>query len=215
MRPYWFSLEKRFCVGGAAIGALFGAKTSSEKAAEQSFQSRFDPLIAQQTAAGGAAMGRATPLLDKAVSTIDKPLDFWTTLLKGDRSASSAMLGPTLDAIGDRDAASKAAFSQFAPRGSSMGARLGELSQGTTSDVNRAFLDLQPQAADQLGQLAQLLFGVGTNLFNSSTGASGNALQALLGQRSGNQQSQAMRMQGNQHIFDELNGLGKFLGGRL
>lgn len=145
------------------------------------------------------------PLLGKASSTIDKPLDFWTTLLKGDRTASSAMLGPTLDGISDRDAATKSAFSQFAPRGSTMGARLGELSQGTTSDVNRAFLDLRPQAADQLGQLAQLLFGVGTNLFNSSTGASGNALQALLGQRSGNQQSQALRQQGNQNIFRAAN----------
>lgn len=187
------------------MSALFGGKTASEKANEQSFQARFDPLIAQQTAAGKTAMDTAMPLLSKASSTIDKPLDFWTTLLKGDRTASSAMFGPTLDGISDRDAAGKAAFSQFAPRGSTMGARLGEVSQGTTSDVNRAFLDLQPQAADQLGQLAQLLFGVGTNLFNSSTGASGNALQALLGQRSGNQQSQALRQQGNQNIFRAAN----------
>lgn len=187
------------------MSSLFGGKTKSEKAAETAFQGKFDPLIAQQTSASKSALDSALPLLGKGSSAIEGPLNFWSTLLKGDRTASSAMLGPTLDSIGNKDAAGKAAFSQFAPRGSSMGARLGELSQGTASDVNHAFLDLQPQAADQMGQLAQLLFGVGTNLFNSSTGASGNALQALLGQRSGNQQSQLMRMQGNQNIFKAAN----------
>lgn len=152
-------------------------------------------------------MGQAQPLLKQATSTLQGPLDFWNTLLKGDRTAQSAMLGPELDSIAQRDQAGRSAASQFSPRGTGLGNRLGELSQGTQSDINRAFLSLRPQAADQVGQMAQLLYGVGTNLFNASTGASGNALQSLLGQRSGDLQSQQLRMQGNQNIFKLASGL--------
>lgn len=187
------------------MGALFGGKTNRETRLETNFEQQFKPLIDQQTAASKFAMGEAQPLLGQAKSTLQGPLDFWGTLLKGDRSAMSSMLGPELDAISAQDAATKRGFSQFAPRGSMMGARLGELSEGTQRDINQQFLNLRPQAADQVGQLAQLLFGVGTNLFNASTGASGNALQSLLGQRAGNQNERALRQQQNSNIFRAAN----------
>lgn len=187
------------------MGSLFGGKTKSEKAAEQSFQGKFDPLIAQQTAASQGAMARANPLLDQSNSTLSGPLNFWNTMASGNRGAMSKLLGPELDAVGERDAANKQAFSQFAPRGSSMGQRLGEQSQGTTSDINRMFLNLRPEAMDKMTELSQLLFGEGSTLFNAATGTAGNTLGNLLQNRGLNQQSQQMRQAGNSNIFRAAN----------
>lgn len=165
---------------------LFGGKTKEQKAQDKTFSASFDPLIKQQSDASKFALDKAKPLLDEGTSTLKGPLDYWKTLLSGDRGGIASLLGPELDAIGGRDAAARSSFSQFAPRGTSMGSRLGELNQTTQGDINRNFLSARPQAAEQLSQLAQLLFGTGTGLFNASTGASGNSLQALLGNKSDN-----------------------------
>lgn len=187
------------------MGSLFGGKTNAEAQRTQQFDAQFQPLIQQQTAASQYAMGQAQPLLGRASSAIEGPLSFWTTLLNGDRGAMSSLLGPELDGISERDSVARRAISQFGPRGSGMSARLGELGEGTARDINTAFLNLRPQAADQVGNLAQLLFGVGTNLFNASTGTSGNTLQSLLGRESANQQDRALRQQGNGNIFRAAN----------
>lgn len=168
------------------MGQLFGGKTKEQKAQDKAFSASFDPLIKQQSDSSKFALNEAKPLIGRGGVTLQGPLDYWNTLLKGDRSATTAMLGPELDAIGGRDAAARSSFSQFAPRGTSMGSRLGELNTTTQGDINRNFLSARPQAAEQLSQLAQLLFGTGTGLFNASTGASGNSLQALLGNKSDN-----------------------------
>ncbi len=150
-------------------------------------------------------MGEAQPLLGKATSTLQGPLDFWSTLFKGDRGAMSQLLGPELDAVAARDLASRRAVSQFSPRGSTLNSRLGELDATTQGDINRMFLSLRPEAADRLTELAQLLFGSGTALFNSSTGASGNALGNLLQNRSLNLNERQTRQAGNSNIFRAAN----------
>jgi len=140
-------------------------------------------------------------LLSQGTSTLQGPLNYFKTLAGGDRTAISQLLGPQLDTIAQGDAQARQNFSQFARRGSMMENRLGEQSQATTSDINRMFLSARPEANSQLSDIAQLLFGTGISGLNASTGASGNALGALLNYRSGNQQSQALRQQGNSNIF--------------
>lgn len=183
------------------MGALFGGKTKSEKKNEATFDAKFQPLVDQQTAASKSALDFAKPLLSQGSDTLAGPLNYFKTLAGGDRTAISQLLGPQMDAIAQRDQAQRQNVSQFAPRGSLMDNKLGELSQGSQSDINRMMLDARGGANDQLTNIAQLLFGTGISGLNASTGAGGNALQALLGYRSGNQQSQALRQQGNSNIF--------------
>ena len=183
------------------MSTLFGGKTKSEKANEASFQGKFDPLIAQQTGAGKSALDFALLLLKRGTDTLQGPINYFKTLAGGDRTALSQLFGPELDAISQRDAANRQNISEFAPRGTTAGNRLGEMSEGTTSDINKLFLTARPEANSQLMQIAQLLFGTGISGMNASTGASGNALQALLNYRSGNLESQQLRQQGNQNIF--------------
>jgi hypothetical protein len=189
------------------LAALFGGKTKGEKANEASFQGKFDPLIAQQTGASKSALDFALPLLKQGTDTLQGPISYWGKLAGGDRNAISQLFGPELDSISQRDAAQRQNFSQFAPRGTMMNNRLGALDQGTISDINRLFLSARPQANDQLANLAQLLYGTGISGLNASTGASGNALGALLNYRSGNLQSQQLRQAGNQNIFKLAQGL--------
>lgn len=191
---------------------MFGGRTSRERQQDAQFQQQFQPLIQQQTQASQTALGKAVPLLDSAISNVQKPIDYWSTLLSGDRGAMSALLGPELDAISARDAANRNAIFQFSPRGTAMSSRLGELDRNTASDINRSFLQVRPQAAQQLADLAQLLFGSGTALFNASTGASGNALGNLLQNRQLNLSERGMRTQGLQ---EGLFGLGRLVGGFL
>ena len=117
-------------------------------------------------------------------------------MLGGDRSAQTSLLGPELDAISERDAADRSSTLEFAPRGTALTSRLGELGTKTTGDINRNFLSVRPQAADKLSELVQLLFGAGTSLFNASTGTSGNALQALLGNKSDNTRNREIGQSG-------------------
>lgn len=129
------------------------------------------------------------------------PLNYWKTLAGGDRNAITQLLGPELDSISERSAASRTAVSQFAPRGTAMANRLGDISEGENRDINQSILGARPEANSQLSQLAQLIFGVGTNMQNAATGSSGQALNALLGYRSGNLQSQQLRQQGLGNLF--------------
>jgi hypothetical protein len=191
------------------LSTLFGGKTKTEKAQEQQFNTQFQPLITQQTGASKSALDFALPTLKQGTDTLQGPLSYFKTLAGGDRTAISQLLGPQLDSIAARDAQQRQNFSQFANRGSMMGNRLGELSQATNSDINNSFLTARSGANDQLTNIAQLLYGTGISGLNASTGASGNALQALLGYRSGNLQGQQLRQN---MLGQTLSGIGSLVG---
>ena len=143
------------------MASLFGGKTKREKAQEQTFNTQFQPLIQQQAGASKSALDFALPTLKQGTDTLQGPISYFKTLAGGDRTAISQLLGPQLDAISQRDAQQRQNFSQFAPRGSTMSNRLGELDQGTMSDLNRLFLSARPEAQNHLMDIAQLLFGTG------------------------------------------------------
>jgi hypothetical protein len=165
------------------MGSIFGGKTKDEKAQEKQIVQQSNALINQQSEASRAALGQALPFINDARSAIQGPLDYYRTIASGDQSAIAKLLGPELDGIKQRSQQGLQNLSEFGVRGSRMGDRINDQNTSDLSQINQSFLGARSGANDQLSQIAQLLLGGGTSLFNASTGASGNALQALLGNR--------------------------------
>ncbi len=181
---------------------LFGGRTGRDKRLDQQFEARFDPLIKQQGENAGFAGEEARGTLGKADAAIDPSLKFWDRILSGDRNALTTLLGPEIDSIGERSAAEQRSLSEFGARGGRRSERMGEISDRANSDFERLLLSLRPQAAGEMSGLAQLLYGTGIAQLNASTGASGNALQSLLGSRSQNLQERGMRYNAVGNLFN-------------
>lgn len=176
------------------MGILFGGKNKEEKQRQAEFDNVFKPLIAQQTATSAFATNLAKDTLGQAHATVKEPLDFWSKLLAGDQAAAMEVFGPEMDSIGGQSASTQRQLAEFSPRGGRRTEMLGALSDEEARQINQLILGLKPQAADKIAEIAQLLFGTGISELNAGTGASGNALQSLLGSRSLDLQAQGQRM---------------------
>lgn len=191
------------------MGSLFGGRTSRERNQDAQFNAAFQPLINQQTQASQWSLGEGKNTLGKANQTLQGPTDFWNKLLSGDRNEAFKLFAPGIDSMRERSNAQQGAISEFAPRGGRRTDQLGDMQRDDLKQINQFLLGARPEAANQLQSIAQLLFGVGQGEVNASTGASGNALQALLGNRGLNLQERGLRNQG----LNNLTGVGQFLGG--
>lgn len=140
------------------------------------------PLIQAQAKSADFARGQAAIDLPKARETLGSSLDFWNTILKGDRNAAMSLVGPTADQQAGQTAAANRNLSEFAPRGGRRTLMLGESPINTITDLNRNLLSLRAGAADKTTNIGQILAQLGLGETSAGTTAGGSAIQGGLGQ---------------------------------
>lgn len=101
-------------------------------------------------------------------------LQYYNTLLTGDRDAMTEFLGPEVSAINEAYSAPLRSISELGPRGGGTATAVGNLQEGQARAVGDLFGKVRPMAAQQLGALSGV-FG------NVAEGFSGQTTKALEG----------------------------------
>lgn len=186
---------------GSIIGGKMAGSQSSQQKAALDAQTQ---LAQQQTANAKAGAGLSTQYSGMAAPALTNALSYWQSLLGGDRTAMSSVLGPEIEQYKQGTATATDNLNQFAPRGGARTSTLAELPYSTARTIGDMFATVRPVAAAQTGALGTGLAGLGINALNSSTGAAGSASNDYLSQLNYlNQQKQ------NQ--FNTAAGIGKGL----
>lgn len=167
-------------MAGAAIGGGLLAKKSSDNATKAQ-QQAIGPLIQQQTDASKWSLDQAKIDIPNARNTLQGPLAFWNTILKGDRNAAMSIAGPTADQLAGQTAAANRTQAEFAPRGGRRTLMLGDSPFSTTTSLNQGLLALRPVAAEQTQSIGQVLASLGLSEDNAATSAGSSAISGQLG----------------------------------
>jgi hypothetical protein len=131
-------------------------------------------LIGQQKDLAGFLTGEGKSMLTEGKGTLNQPMDFYQSLLGGDRTKLMESLAPEIAAI-------NAQFRQplkeatLTGRGSSL---VPDLEGGRQSAISNLIFSGRPQAADKLTSIAQGLMSLGTQ----QVGMGGNVLGQAAGE---------------------------------
>lgn len=178
---------------GGAFG-LLGAKKSADASKAQA--ATMSPLIQAQADTANFNRQQAAIDLPKARETLGSSLDFWNTILKGDRNAAMSLIGPTSDQQASQTAAANRNLSEFAPRGGRRTLMLGASPINTVTDANRNFLSLRASAPDKMTNIGQILAQMGLGETSAGTAAGGSAISGALGAADLANQNAAMTAEG-------------------
>lgn len=196
-------------LGGSIIGGISGKKAAKkEDKRYQEQMAMMKPLIEAQTKGSQFALDQSKPYLQGAAQGVNDLQNFWSPLMKGDRSAIDQFLSPERRAINQGFQSTQQNLSRMAPRG---GGRISALAgadvarQGQMSDL---IFGGRQKAAGANFDLAQLLGSLGTSTLSAglSGGQQGMNLLNMQNNRS---------MQTNTQAADALGGIGNSLGGFL
>lgn len=166
----------------AGLGGAFGLIGASKQAKAVKQQAdTMAPLINAQAQGANFAREQAAIDLPKARETLGSSLDFWNTILKGDRNATMSLLGPTADQQAQQTEATNRNLSEFAPRGGRRTLMLGDQPIQTVTDMNRNVLSLRSSAVDKSTNIGQILAQLGLGETNAGTTAGGSAISGAMG----------------------------------
>ena len=148
---------------GASIGSsLLGSKLAKSKAS---------PLEQQQleraNVAGERGQQISSNLYDMGLPATQQPMNYWSSILSGDRSKMTSALAPEINRIGEGYQAASQASAALNPRGGPTPDFLANAPYQQQRDVSTLMQQARPGAATQLA-------GTGTNLL-------ANAINALYG----------------------------------
>jgi hypothetical protein len=102
-------------------------------------------------------------------------MDYWNTLLSGDRNAMEDFLGPEISKISKGADVQKQKLSEFMPRGGGQVSAINNINDSQSQATNSLIFSARPQAAQQLGNLS--------GMFSSASQGFGN--QAIAGKAAG------------------------------
>lgn len=149
--------------GGAAIGSsLLGSKLAKSKPSKLEQQQ-----LDQANTLGQRGMEVSRNLFDMGQPAVQQPVDYWSSILSGDRSRITSAMGPELSRIGEGYQQAAKTSAALNPRGGPTPDFLAQQPYSQQRDITTLFQQARPQAAQQLA-------GTGSNLL-------ANAINALYG----------------------------------
>lgn len=164
-------------LGGAAVSSLVGR--GGRKRTEQAITS----LTGQQQEASKFALGEAKQTLGQAREALQGPLEFYQTLLGGDRTALTETLAPEIGTVvGQFDTARKN-IAQFAPRGGGRSAVLGESRFKVADIITQLLAKSRREAAGQVAAIGGQLGALGSSELATAGGIAGGTISSLLVRR--------------------------------
>lgn len=196
-------------LGGSVVGGISGKKAAKkEDKRYQEQMAMMKPLLDAQTKGSQFALDQSKPYLQGAAKGAADLQNFWSPLMKGDRSAIDQFLAPERRAINQGYKATQQNLAQMAPRG---GGRISSLANADTArqgQMNDLIFGGRQKAAGANFDIAQLLGGLGTSTLSAGLSGGQQGFNLL------NQQGNRAFAAGNQ-ASEALGGIGTSLGSFL
>lgn len=167
---------------GTAITGLLSNRGSSGGSSNSSVlpssldQTALSSMIGKQTGLADFFTDTGKSTLNKGGSTLQGPLDFYQSILGGDRTAMSEALAPEVAAI-NAQFRQPLKEAQITGRG---GALAPDLEASKQSAISNLLFQERPAAADKLASIAQGLMGLGTQQMGLGANTLGQAGGELL-----------------------------------
>lgn len=140
------------------MGSLFGGSSDRERAGEQ----KITDLTDQQQALGkriGQGAGKDLKFAEK--KALKPALNFFRTLLSGDRGAITELLSPELRQVRDNEQQQLNSIAQFGPRGGGMASAVNNVQNQTRGQIADLFQKTRPGAATALEGIASEYANIG------------------------------------------------------
>ncbi len=176
--PFLVPLIPAIIGAGGAIGGGLLARSAAKKSARQ-----LDPLIAQQKEAAGFALGEAKQTLTGARETLAGPLDFWKTILGGDRQEMLSALAPEVNTIVSQYDTARRNITNLAPRGGGRSAIQAESRFEEANVIQRLLQESRRRAATEVSAIGGQLTALGAAELGAATGTTTNLINSLLAKR--------------------------------
>jgi hypothetical protein len=156
--------------------------SSAEKGATAAQQKVADTAITnsgEDRAVGNNLLNTGGGLINTGVGTIHPALNYFNTLLNGDRANTTAMLQPQIDAIKNANAGQISALSTLMPRGGGRTSTLFNAPWEANKQIQNLFAPMPGMAASNLAGIGSSLIGQGTGITGQGTNLFGIGNQAL------------------------------------
>jgi len=200
---------------GLGIGSsLLGSKLGSVHPTDQERQVMANDIAAQQLGLGTArqTIPQAQNLIGLGTSGFNAPMNYWSSILSGNRGLATSALAPEIGRIGQGYQTAARTSAALNPRGGPSASFLSELPFQQQRDVSTLMQQARPQAATSLFGAAQGVTGAGSNLLNTGVNTLLGSTQAgrdILTQAQNARQIEQQRGQGiGAGLFDIINKYG-------
>jgi hypothetical protein len=174
-------------LGGSLASSGLGALLGRYSPTPQQQQVTQNDLTAQKT---GLQTGQN--LIGMGTGAVQQPINYWSSILSGNRGLATSALAPEISQIGQGYAQAGRTSAALMPRGGPSAQVLGDMPYQQQRDVSTLFQQARPAAASALGNLGSGILGQGANALYASTAAGRDVLQ----QQQFGQQMEAQRGQG-------------------
>jgi hypothetical protein len=157
-----------------------GGQTKQEKALTQT-----------ETNIANYGFQQAQSTIPAATSGLESSLNFFQTLLSGDRNAIAALEAPDIMNTQQQYEAARKTSDEFSPRGGGATAANEESRFSEASDIAKLFTQARSTGAAGVASLSQLLAGLGTSELGQSSTTAANTVGQLQTSQQMQQQQQA------------------------
>lgn len=171
--PFLAPFAVPLITAGASVGSsLLGSKLSKANPSPMEQQ-----VLDQNAQAQKLGMQTGQNLIGMGTNTLQPVLNYWSSILSGNRGAATSAMAPDIGRIGEgyQQAANTSAALQ--PRGGPSASFLSQMPFQQQRDVSTLLQQARPQAASTLGNMGAGILGQGANALYASTSAGQSILQ--------------------------------------
>lgn len=154
----------------------FGGQNSSEKAND----AKIGGLTNQLSGVADTAAGRGDKTFKFFKQSTKPAMDYWNTLLTGNRNDISQLLAPELGVVSQNAQNAKQNIWN-SPRGGGKVSAVSDIENSEMSQMNNLFSQARPQAAEHLAGLGSLFGNLSLGESGQQVGALGGASNNLFG----------------------------------
>lgn len=148
--------------GSSLLGSLMGnvGPTAAQK-----------QVLDQNAEAQSIGLNSGRNLIGMGTQAVQKPLDYWGSILSGNRGMMTSALAPEISQIGQGYSQANKTSAALMPRGGPSAEVQGQMPFQQQRDVSSLFQQARPAAAGALGNLGGSILGQGANALYASTAA--------------------------------------------
>ena len=157
--------------GATAGSTILGSKLAKSKPSTLEQQQ-----LERANRAGERGEAISQNLFDLGMPAARQPLDYWGSILSGDRSKMTSAMGPELSRIGEGYQQAGQTSAALNPRGGPTPDFLSQAPYQQQRDVSTLFQQFRPQAAQQLSGAGSNLLANAINSLYGSTAAGRDVL---------------------------------------
>lgn len=171
--------------GSALVSSVIGSKSASDTSDKLSKRTPEElALMKSQTGLADQQRQQGADLFGKAMPAVNSTLNYYKTLLSGNRSARMTAAAPEAQDVAHAYEGADLALERSGVGGGSYERQKAENARGKAGAVARLITGVRPQAAAATGSMAQGLVGASTG----ANASAGSIYSGLLGNESSNRQ---------------------------